>query len=406
MSLANYPERRSMSVQDNIASSAQAQKTVDFSMKNVLITGSSGFVGKNLVETLRQRNNLELITFGSKDDTTVLERALRKAEFVFHLAGVNRPEQKEEFRQGNTDLTKNIIDILCRQNRRVPILLSSSTQAERDNPYGRSKRQAEDIVFDYGRRNEVPVYVYRLPNLFGKWCRPNYNSVVATFCHNLANDLPIHINDPNVILNLAYIDDVVSSFSAAMESNATFQDNFVELKPTHSIALGELAERIYFFKESRNKLAVPDLGDPLVKKLYSTYLSYLPVKKFSYPLIMNLDERGSFTEFLKTPDRGQVSVNISKPGITKGNHWHHTKNEKFLVVSGRGVIRFRKIGSEEIIEYQVSGDQLEVVDIPPGYTHNISNTGKTNMVTIMWANELFNPEVPDTYFEPVAGKQD
>lgn len=370
-------------------------------MKNVLVTGSAGFVGKNLVETLRLREDVALITYDIDDDRSVLEDALRKVDFVFHLAGVNRPQNDAEFRTGNVDLTEEILGFLQKQGRAAPVLLCSSTQAALENPYGESKRSAEEAVFTYAQAMGSKAFVYRLPNLFGKWCRPNYNSAVATFCHNIANDLPIQINDPSVIMTLAYIDDVVAAFISAFDGSATIQNKYAVVEPVHIIKLGEVVELLNQFKASRAELSLPDFSDPFAKKLYSTYLSYLPTDNFSYPLKMNVDERGSFTEFLRTPDRGQVSVNISKPGITKGNHWHHTKNEKFLVVSGQGVIRFRKIGSDEIIEYSVSGDRLEVVDIPTGYTHNISNTGDVDMVTVMWVNEAFDPENADTIFELV-----
>lgn len=370
-------------------------------MKNILVTGSSGFVGKNLIETLRLRKDFTLLSFDIDDDPATLPALCSHADFVFHLAGVNRPKHQEEFKTGNAGLTEEITSILQAQGRAVPIVLCSSTQAALDNPYGVSKRQAEEVVFGYGQATGARVYVYRLPNLFGKWCRPNYNSAVATFCHNIADDLPIKVNDPSVTMTLAYIDDVVASFIACLDGNANVQDGYAVVASVHSIALGEIVELLRSFKESRRQLSIPDMSDPFTKKLYSTYLSYLPTDGFSYPLKMNIDERGSFTEFIRTPERGQVSVNISKPGITKGNHWHHSKNEKFLVVSGQGAIRFRKIGSDEIIEYHVSGEKLEVVDIPTGYTHNISNTGDSDMVTVMWVNEPFDPDKPDTYFEPV-----
>ena len=370
-------------------------------MKNVLVTGSAGFVGKNLVETLRLREDVVLTTFDIEDDSSVLDAALQTTDFIFHLAGVNRPQNEEEFRTGNAGLTKEIVGALQQQGRAVPVVLCSSTQAVLDNPYGASKRLAEEAVFAYGKVTQAPVFAFRLPNLFGKWCRPNYNSAVATFCNNVANDLPIQINDPNVTMNLAYIDDVIAAFISALDGKATIQDEYAVVEPVHTIKLGEIVELLHSFKASRNDLSIPDMSEPLTGKLYSTYLSYLPTDSFSYPLKMNVDDRGSFTEFIRTPDRGQVSVNISKPGITKGNHWHHSKNEKFLVVSGKGLIRFRKIGSEEIIEYAVTGDKLEVIDIPTGYTHNISNTGDTNMVTVMWVNEAFDPDNPDTMFEPV-----
>lgn len=370
-------------------------------MKNVLVTGSAGFVGKNLIAWLRLREDVTLTTFDIEDDYSVLKEGLNKVDFVFHLAGVNRPLNDEEFSTGNAGLTEEIVGILQKQSRMVSIVLCSSTQAALDNQYGVSKRQAEEAVFTYGKETGSPVFVYRLPNLFGKWCRPNYNSAVATFCHNLANDLPIQLNDPNVTMTLAYIDDVVSSFIASLDGNAVVREGFALVEPVHTIKLGAIVDLLQGFRSSRLDLSLPDMSDPLTKKLYSTYLSYLPTDQFSYPLKMKVDERGSFTEFIKTPDRGQVSVNVAKPGITKGNHWHNTKNEKFLVVSGQGVIRFRKIGSDEIVEYTVSGDKLEVVDIPTGYTHNISNTGNSDLVTVMWVTEAFDPENPDTIFEPI-----
>lgn len=370
-------------------------------MKTVLITGSNGFVGKNLTVSLAQRKDIKVIGFDLDDDQSALLSLVAGADFIFHLAGINRPQNVEEFSTGNTGLTQTIVSLLQSQGKSTPVLISSSTQAAQDNPYGISKRDAEVAVFNYGCQTGALVYVYRLPNVFGKWCRPNYNSAVATFCHNIANDLPIQINDPNVMMSLVYIDDVVNEFIAALDGERESSATFCQMHPIHSIKLGEIARLVYSFKESRPALNIPDMSDPFTKKLYSTYLSYLPTDHFSYPLKMNIDERGSFTEFIKTLDRGQVSVNISKPGITKGNHWHHTKNEKFLVVSGQGVIRFRRIGSDEVIEYHVSGDKLEVVDIPTGYTHNISNTGETDLVTVMWCNEMFDPEKPDTFYECV-----
>ncbi len=370
-------------------------------MKTVLVTGSEGFVGKNLRVSLQGRDDLRIICFDVQHDPSMLPTLLSQADFVFHLAGVNRPQNPEEFRTGNTDLTAQICHHLANSAKKVPLAITSSTQAALDNPYGASKREAEEIVFTYGRETGAAVHVFRLPNVFGKWCRPNYNSGVATFCNNIANGLPIQVNDPEVVMNLVYIDDVVRAFVALLEGEAEMLDGFCVVQPVHTIKLGDIVELIRSFRESRELRSIPNMADPFVKKLYSTYLSYLPEDKFSYPLKMNVDERGSFTEFIKTPERGQVSVNISKPGVTKGNHWHHTKNEKFLVVSGQGVIRFRRVGSEKIIEYPVSGDKLEVVDIPSGYTHNITNTGETEMVTVMWCNELFDTETPDTFFEPV-----
>jgi len=315
-----------------------------------------------------------------------------------HLAGVNRPKTNEEFVIGNTDLTKELIDLLIADRRAVPLLLSSSIQAAKDNEYGKSKKAAEDLVFEYAKETSADVYVYRLDNAFGKWCRPNYNSVVATFCYNIANGLQIRINDPDAEVSFVYIDDICEGFLSCI--NAQGSEEILSIEPSYTVTVGQLAELLYLFRDSRENHYLP-LMSGFEKKLYSTYLSYLPEDEFSYELDTHEDERGSFTEFVKTTDRGQVSVNIAHPGIVKGNHWHHTKNEKFLVVKGTGVIRFRKVGETKVIEYPVSDEKLEVVDIPPGYTHNIENTGDTDMVTIMWANEPFDSEHPDTFYEEV-----
>jgi UDP-2-acetamido-2,6-beta-L-arabino-hexul-4-ose reductase len=371
----------------------------------VLVTGSAGFVGRNLTATLSIRSSITLTSFDINDDPADLPSLVEAADFIYHLAGVNRPECPEEFSTGNAGLTQTIISCLVEYGKATPLLISSSAQAAQDNPYGISKREAEEAVFAYGRETGAPVYVYRLPNVFGKWCRPNYNSAVATFCHNIAHDLPIQVNDPSAMMNLVYIDDVVADFMAALDCKRHNNGSFCFVEPVHTIMLGEIADLIRSFRESRSNLGVPDMSDTFTKKLYSTYLSYLPQDGFSYPLRMNVDERGSFTEFIKTLDRGQISVNISKSGISKGNHWHHSKNEKFLVVSGHGIIRFRKIGSADIVSYAVCGEELEVVDIPTGYTHNITNSGKTDLVTIMWCNEIYDPEKPDTYFESVTPEE-
>lgn len=279
-------------------------------------------------------------------------------------------------------------------------MISSSIQAELDNPYGQSKKAGEELIFQYGKETGAKVYIYRYTNVFGKWCRPNYNSVVATFCNNIANDLPIQVNDPNVIMNLVYIDDVVAELIEALKGKAHVDEQGYCFVPVvHTITLGRIVELIYSFKKSREEQEIPDMTEgSFEKKLYATYLSYLPKHQFSYPLKMNIDERGSFTEILKTADRGQFSVNISRPGITKGEHWHHTKNEKFVVVSGKALIQLRQIDSDEIIEYHVSGEKIEIVDIPTGFTHNIINEGDTNLITFMWCSECFNPEKPDTYY--------
>lgn len=379
----------------------------------ILVTGASGFVGKNLVSTLKNikdgKDNTrsidieDIYTYDVDNDIEDLKCYTSNCDFVFHLAGVNRPKDTSEFYEGNASFTETLCSLLEEYSNKSPILISSSIQASRDNDYGKSKKEGENYLLNHGEKLNSKVYIYRLANLFGKWCRPNYNSVIATWCYNTANGLDIQINDPDVELPLCYIDDVIEEFLNALEGHPTVcKERIYNVHPIYNIKLGELADIIKSFKESRGTLNVPSMkADSLEKKLYSTYLSYLPKDKFSYPLKMNIDQRGSFTEFLKTDNYGQVSVNISKPGITKGQHWHHSKNEKFLVVSGKGLIQFRDIYSDEIIEYYVSGDKLEVIDIPTGYTHNIINIGETDMVTIMWANEKFDSKHPDTYFEEV-----
>ena len=371
----------------------------------ILITGAGGFVGKNLVATLRTAGYTDLMLFEKDDTPETLADYCRRAAFVVHLAGINRPTDPSEFYTGNAGLTDTLLANLEAAGNTAPVLVTSSTQAELDNDYGKSKRQAEEAIFAHRRRTGATVYVFRMPGVFGKWCRPNYNSVVATFCHNVAHGLPIQVRDSAFSLPLVYLDDVVACILAAFDGDVMMDRSatpICHMHPIHEVTLGRLAELIQGFAAGRTSLAVPDLAPgSFEKKLYSTYLSYLPSDQFSYPLEMHTDNRGSFTEFLRSPERGQVSINISHPGIVKGNHWHHTKNEKFLVVKGEGVIRFRNIFSKEVIEYHVSGDKLEVVDIPCGYTHNIENVGTEDMVTVMWANEAFDPDHPDTFFEPV-----
>ena len=377
-----------------------------------LVTGAHGFLGRNLcaqLDNIRQgkarhallSSDLEVFRFDVDTDPDLLERYAKEADFVFHLAGVNRPKEESEFMRVNRDLTRRLLDLLKKGNSRAPVMISSSIQAALDNPYGLSKRAGEQLLFDYAEQTGSGVLVYRFPNLFGKWSRPNYNSAVATFCHHIAADQPIQVNDPAVVLTLAYVDDVVEELLRALAGCPTKDGDYCTVPVTHRVTLGEIVRLIRSFKESRQTKEVPDLSDPFTAKLYATYLSFLPADRFSYPLKMNTDPRGSFTEIIRTADRGQFSVNISKPGITKGNHWHHTKNEKFLVVSGTGVIRFRPVGSDEITEYFVSGEEMQVVDIPPGYTHSIENLGTGDMVTVMWCSECFDPDRPDTSFLPV-----
>lgn len=399
-----------------------------FSM-NILITGAKGFVGRNLVSQLhniqsgKARNylvsgtDLKVFEYDVDSDPAELDIYCKNADFVFNLAGVNRPKDQAEFMKGNFGFASTLLDTLKKYNNTCPVMISSSSQAALDNPYGESKRAGENLLFDYAKETGAKVLVYRFPNVFGKWCRPNYNSAVATFCNNIANDLPIQVNDPSVVMNLVYVDDVVDELIGALtggehyEGTTNYTDytneegqegRFCRVPTVHTITLGGIVDLLYSFKEMPGNLNVPDLGDSFTKKLYSTYLSYLPKEKFSYPVQMKTDDRGSFTEIIRTPDRGQFSVNISKPGVTKGQHWHHTKNEKFVVVSGHGLIRLRKIGTDEVIDFEVSGEKIEVVEMIPGYTHNIINLSDTEeLVTFMWANEPFDPNRPDTYFEEV-----
>ena len=371
-------------------------------MKKVLVTGAKGFIGKNLVLELKNRKTFEI--FECDVDTTEdqLAQFAKECEFVFHLAGVNRPQRTEEFMEGNYGFTTKLLEILQKNGNRSPILMSSSIQAKLDNDYGKSKKAGEDYILDYGSNNSIATYVFRLPNVYGKWCRPNYNSAIATFCNNIARGLEIKVNDRSTLLTVVYIDDVVNAFIDATDGIvARDDDGYCKVSIEDKITLGEIVDTLYSFKDSRKTLSVANMNRGVIKKLYSTYLSYLPEDEFAYDLRMNADARGSFTEFLRTDGQGQVSINISKPHIVKGNHWHHTKNEKFLVVKGTGVIRFRKIGTDNVIEYPVSGDKLQVVDIPCGYTHNIENVGDDDMVTVMWANEPFDKDHPDTFYEEV-----
>ena len=370
---------------------------------NILITGARGFMGKNLRSALTGRcgdaHRLMLLDMPHTEEE--LLAAAAEADFVFHLAGVNRPTDPADFQKGNADFTRQLLTLLKERGKRPPVLLSSSIQAALENPYGQSKLSAEQAVADYGRETGSAVYLYRLPNVFGKWSRPNYNSAVATFCHNVARGLPITVNDPSVTLRLVYIDDVVEEFLRAMEGQPHREGEWCTVQPVHEVNLGHMAELIQSFPALRDSLTAPDQSDPLVKKLYATYLSFLPPEDFSRPTVTHADQRGSFTELLHMGSRGQVSLNVSKPHITKGDHWHQTKHEKFIVLQGEGVIRFRKVGDSTVIVYKVSGENLTVVDIPTGYTHSIENIGDTDMLTLMWANEVFDPAHPDTLRLPV-----
>lgn len=397
---------------------------------NILITGAKGFVGKNLAAALknirdgkdRTRPNLkidEIYLYDIDSSKEELETACEKADFVFNLAGVNRPKDNSEFMKGNFGFASSLLSALEKHNNKCPIMLSSSIQAtligRYDSDYGRSKKTGEDLFFKYSEETGVRVLVYRFPNLFGKWCRPNYNSAVATFCYNTANGLPITVNDRSTELELLYIDDLVTEMLDALQ-NKEHRCEFDGVKTvlndsgrycvapiTHNVTLGEIADLLADFQKQPETLLMPEIPDnSFAKKLYSTYLSYLPKEKVSFPLKMNVDNRGSFTELLKTQKCGQISVNISKPGITKGQHWHNSKWEFFIVVSGHGLIEERKIGSDEVLRFEVSSDRIEAVHMLPGYTHNIINLSETeNLVTVMWANESFDPNKPDTYYEEV-----
>jgi UDP-2-acetamido-2,6-beta-L-arabino-hexul-4-ose reductase len=362
----------------------------------VLVTGSQGFLGKNLVSHLVRQPGLEVLAFDQDNGPEELTAAVAAADFVFHLAGVNRPQRDEEFRTGNAELTRQVVAGLAKAGGRAPIVLSSSVQAEQDTPYGRSKREAEVAVAWYADQGGRAL-IYRLKNVFGKWCRPNYNSVVATFCYNAANGLPLSISDPARQLELVHVDNVVRCFVAELGFSEPGLE-WREVSPTFSITLGRLAELIQSFPEMRRNLFVPDFGDEFVRKLYGTYLSYLPTGAFAYPLETKCDNRGCLAEFIKAASIGQIFVSRTLPGITRGNHYHHTKTEKFMVLQGEAVIRFRHILSGDVIEYPVRGDEFKVVDIPTGYTHSIENVGQGELVTLFWASEVFDPARPDTEF--------
>ncbi len=369
----------------------------------ILITGSAGFIGRNLKARLLALGFENLLCYDVHSREEDLRGYAQQAAFVFHLAGINRPQDPAEFYSGNSALTQRLLGYLQEANSQTPVLLSSSAQVGNGSDYAKSKETAENAVFLHGQEQNSPVFVFRLPGVFGKWCRPAYNSVVATFCHNIANGKDIEVHNANHGLTLCYIDDVVHCFLAAMQGAPVEQDalGFCQVSPVHEITLGALAATIQDFSTMRLRLQTPQMDDALQKKLYACYLSYLPQDAFSYTLDAKTDARGSFTEFLRTPDRGQISVNVAKPGIVKGNHWHDTKHEIFYVVSGKAAIRFRKLFETEVIEYIVSGDTPTPVSIPPGYTHNIENLGEHDLVTLMWASEAFDAANPDTYFEEV-----
>jgi UDP-2-acetamido-2,6-beta-L-arabino-hexul-4-ose reductase len=398
---------------------------------NVLVTGSKGFIGKNLIMRLKEEKDIGIYEYDTGMDKQTLEKYCKAADFVYHLAGINRPEDEREFMTGNYGFTLELLDILSKYNNQCPVMLSSSIQAVYDNNYGRSKKAAEDLLLDYCAKNGADVFICRLPNVFGKWCKPNYNSAVATFCHNIARNILITIDEPGKEIKLVYIDDVAEGLirllhsgtsgtsgasdagkggtgtrGASGASNAgesgtaksgTGENAYYEIHPVYSVSLESLTGLLYSFQEYRSKGYIPDLADDFTRKLYGTYLSYLPEDDLSHKLNMHCDHRGSFTEFLKSGSSGQISVNVIKPGITKGNHYHNTKTEKFLVVSGRGAIRLKHVISGHDREFHVSSGDLEVIDIPVGYCHSIENTGSSDMVVIIWCSEIFDKDNPDTY---------
>jgi UDP-2-acetamido-2,6-beta-L-arabino-hexul-4-ose reductase len=370
-------------------------------VKRVLVTGAAGFVGKNLASALRYRPSVHLTETDLESPAAALDAALDEVEIVFHLAGVNRPLTVGEFDPGNAGLTAGLCDALMGRGRAPKIVFTSSIQAERDNPYGASKRGAEDALRRFAEQTGAEAVVFRLKNLFGKWGRPNYNSVTATFCHNIARGLPIEISDPNAVVDLTYVDDVVHAFVAELEAPARRGFRFAEPLPSNRIALGELAELIRGFRAHRGTLRVPDFATPFVRALYATYLSFLEPGDQAYQLDVTADARGSLAEFLKSPHFGQVFVSRTSPGVTRGNHWHHTKAEKFMIVEGEGIVRLRQIHGESVLEFRARGDEYRVVDIPPGYTHSIENVGTGVMVTLFWASEVFDPSTPDTFFDRV-----
>ncbi len=370
-------------------------------MKTILVTGAEGFIGRNLRIALQRQDDIRILCYDVQDNPATLSGLLSQADIVFHLAGVNRPQSEEEFKTGNTDLTCQIVETLKKQGTAIPVVILSSIQAALDNPYGRSKKAAEDVVFTYGKERGAPVYVYRLTNVFGKWSRPNYNSVVSTFCHNIAHGIEITISNPANVVELVYIDDIIAEFIGILNGSILPSATHLAVSPTYRITLGELADRIYALREIRTRLVIPDLSDDFTRKLYATYLSYVAADDFSYGLDIKTDHRGELAELIKSAHFGQMFVSRTYAGITRGNHYHDSKIEKFCVLQGEAVIRFRHIVTNEVIECRVSGTKWTVVDIPPGYTHHIENIGESEMITLFWSNQIFDPEKPDTYFANV-----
>lgn len=373
-------------------------------MKNVLVTGSNGFIGKNLIEALNRKEDICVKCFDREDTIDTLVDLIKDADFIYHIAGANRPKQIEEFETVNADLTQKIVDILGSCNKSIPIVYTSSIQAKLDNPYGISKKRGEDILIKYSREKKVPIYIYRLLNVFGKWAHPNYNSVVATFCYNIARGIEIEISDPDKELELIYIDDLVDEFLKAIEKDDKYSENyFLKIDTTYKITLRRLAEIIYEFKNIKNTQIVPDMNDRITRCLYGTYLSYVDKDCLYYELDIKTDNRGQLAEIIKSRHFGQIFISKSNKGVLRGNHYHNTKIEKFCVIQGKAVIRLRNIasGEAETITYYVSGDKIKVVDIPPGYTHSIENVSDGELIALFWADEIFNPFEPDTYYSEV-----
>ena len=366
----------------------------------IVVTGGGGFIGRNLRLRLAEHGRYEVASVERNTTPDVLRSELSSADFVFHLAGVNRPKHEQEFDPGNRGFTATVCDVLRAANRRVPVAFASSTQAALDNPYGISKRASEDELRRYSADTGSPVYLYRLTNVFGKWCRPNYNSAVATFCYNVARGMPINVHDPAAPIRLIYIDDVISAWLRLLE-DAPRHDGVIDVAPIYELTVGEVADLLQLFAESRRTLVTPRVGDGFVRALYATYLSYLPPAEFTYPLTRRGDQRGVFAEVLKTPDCGQFSFFTAHPGVTRGGHYHHTKNEKFLVLSGDAVFRFRHVNTGEIYEVSVSGKDSRIVETVPGWVHDITNIGDQELIVMLWANEVFDPTNADTYAAPV-----
>lgn len=382
-------------------------------MKKILVTGSDGFVGKNIVVALNETKKYEIFTIDKENTEDELKKALLQVDFIIHLAGVNRPKETKEFYEGNSGLTEKIVRLLKENNKNTPILITSSIQAALNNDYGKSKRQSEEVLIKYSDECNAKVYIFRLPNLFGKWCKPNYNSAVATFCYNIAHDLDVWVKDPTIELHLVYIDDLVEAIIDSIEdrnlvknsnidetdaSRIQIDDYYYRVTKSYKRTLGSIVDSLKMFRNMRRSLLIPDLSDGFNKALYSTYLTYLEEDNFSYYLDKKEDNRGWLVELVKSPQFGQIFVSKTHPGISRGNHWHHTKTEKFIVIQGKAAISFRKINEDKVIEYIVDGNKPQVLDIPPGYTHSIENIGKDEVITLFWSNEMFNPEKADTYF--------